>query len=34
MVEKYLNGEIAPGERKDLEARMRGGNLLYKVRRR
>ena len=34
MVEKYLNGEIAQGERKDLEARMRGGNLLYKVRKR
>ncbi len=31
MVEKYLNGEIAPGERKDLEARMRNGNILYKV---
>lgn len=31
IVEKYLNGEIAPGARKDLETRVKSGNLLGKV---
>ncbi|MCF0172735.1 MAG: penicillin-binding protein 2 [Bacteroidales bacterium] len=31
IVEKYLNGEIAPGTRKDLERRVMEGNLLHKV---
>lgn len=31
MVEKYLNGEISDGERKNLEQKMVDANLLYKV---
>jgi hypothetical protein len=31
MVEKYLNGSIAEGQRKDLEKRVMEGNLLDRV---
>ena len=31
MVERYLNGEISPGARQDLERRMREGNLMARV---